>query len=1091
MQLRLAAAPCAALADGSVRELAPIDAALLAWLALEGPTPRARLAALLWPASDGVAARNALRQRLFQLRRLLGADTVTGGTTIALAGGVVHDLDDADNVLGAVGDAFGPELAAWLGLQRERRRERMHRSLAELADLAERAQQWGDALLHAQELLALDPLNEATHRRVIRLHDLRGDRAAALLAFDACERLLKDEVGTGPSAETLALLETLERTPAVQPVDGTRLAPAALLRPPRLVGRDRAWAALLDAAAAGRVALLEGEAGMGKTRLAGDFAQRDPDGTIVVSARPGDAPHASLLRLARAALRCAGDLPPAVRRPLARLLPEFGDPPPGGDEAQAARLLAALEALLAAAVRGGLRQAIVDDLHFADTASAETLLHLAGGDAALAWVFAARPAEWPAGARAAADELLQAGRAVSIPLSPLTTAQIAELVDSLGLPGFDGTALAPRLAQHSGGNPLFLLETLKAMRTTPSPATTLPAAASVAQLVGRRIGQLSPDAVRLARCAAVAGQDFSSELATELLGARPLDLADAWAELEAAQVLREQAFAHDLIHEAALASVPPALARQLHGRIASYLAARAGAPERIAAHWLASAQPDAAAPHLVEAGRRALRALRKSEAAQALARAAELLEHAGDRRGAFDALDTYFAGMPVWDETSRALVERMRALAQTPVEHALAAQHHADLLNRTGDFAGCSAIAEEALQLVEPADAPVLVATLMTYQSGAKLYAGDAAGAAQAMYRAVAVAETGDDEDRLASIVAALGSTLDWAGRAAEALPHHARAMEIRRRGIGPPEVQIATALNCAANRMELGWLEEARPLFEFAERAAASHDLDLGREVPALLVHRARLLLDLGEYTQAVRQLEDALPVIAERMQPWLIGLETIVATLWMRLGQWARARRMAQQALARSDGAIAIYAARARLVAAEVEAALGRPADMQGALDEAERRLRGGGPRVAHQISLARCRWLEPADALALAGRVRDAADATGVPGLVLSADLRASAAARRLGDDAAAHRHAQAAIELFDTGVEPLGLYRAEVWLTAVPALRAAAPARADSLQATALRWLNETAGQRVPAEFRDSFLHRNEVNRELLALAARGA
>lgn len=73
--LQRAGAPPVALADR--------DAALLAWLALEGPTPRARLAQLLWPDTDADAARNSLRQRLFRLRKTLGVELVVGSTTLA------------------------------------------------------------------------------------------------------------------------------------------------------------------------------------------------------------------------------------------------------------------------------------------------------------------------------------------------------------------------------------------------------------------------------------------------------------------------------------------------------------------------------------------------------------------------------------------------------------------------------------------------------------------------------------------------------------------------------------------------------------------------------------------------------------------------------------------------------------------------------------------------------------------------------------------------------------------------------------------------------------------------------------------------
>src|SRR5207245_2104087 len=64
-----------------------------------------------------------------------------------------------------------------------------------------------------------------------------------------------------------------------------------------------------------------------------------------------------------------------------------------------------------------------------------------------------------------------------------------------------------------------------------------------------------------------------------------LDLAEPWRELEAAHVIRDGAFAHDLVYEATVASVPEPIARVLHGRIAQHLEARAAAAAAIAPHW--------------------------------------------------------------------------------------------------------------------------------------------------------------------------------------------------------------------------------------------------------------------------------------------------------------------------------------------------------------------------------------------------------------------------------------------------------------------------------------------------------------------------
>ena len=140
---------------------------------------------------------------------------------------------------------------------------------------------------------------------------------------------------------------------------------------------------------------------------------------------------------------------------------------------------------------------------------------------------------------------------------------------------------------------MFLLETLKLMlapvrqarRPPVSLASRLPTASNVAHLIGQRIERLSPMAVKLARCAAIAGADFSADLAAHVLGLRAIDLSDAWSELDAAQVLRDGAFAHDLIFEAARGSVPAPIARQLHAEMAGYLEARSAEPAHVAQHW--------------------------------------------------------------------------------------------------------------------------------------------------------------------------------------------------------------------------------------------------------------------------------------------------------------------------------------------------------------------------------------------------------------------------------------------------------------------------------------------------------------------------
>lgn len=701
MKLQLSAHPRASVGPGAWQPLALRDAVLLAWLAVEGPSSRDRLATLLWPDSAPDAARNALRQRLFLLKKQLGESPIQGKATLALAAHVEHDLSDGSDLLGDEPLSLHGEFANWLAAQREQRRLRTCQTLVERADGAERAGDWPSALAHATELLALVPTSEEAHRRLMRLHYLAGDRAAALQAFDACERLLKDEVGTRPGAETLALLATLEA--ASLPVPPPARVPAALVRPPRLFGRDIERAVLAAALQTRQVLLLHGEPGMGKSRLLDDLAESHP-GLVVAGARPGDAavPFALVGRWLRALLMRPGlALQPGEREALSPLLPELGAPAAAVEYAQ---LRAAVESVFGRAVAAGLPGVVVDDLQFADEASVVLLQGLAeGGD--VGWVIALRPAERGPAAQALCQALEQRSGTQVLALPPLAAPDVAALLAATGLPALGHGERAASLCAHTGGNPLYLIETLKAaLQQAPGDGDRgagWPLATSVLRLIQQRLARLSPGALRLARCAAVAGQDLDPVLAAAVLGLPVLDLADAWAELEAAQVLRDRAFAHDLIAEAALGLVPAAVARPLHGQVAAWMEAHEGEPARVAGHWMAAQQPLRAVPALQAAARRARTLWQNESAAEAHARAGEILAAAGRRAEAFDAF--FWAAEAIsdyrLDERFRRWCDQLDGLADDDAQRAAAACARVALLAEDRRQAEARQLAERGLAL--------------------------------------------------------------------------------------------------------------------------------------------------------------------------------------------------------------------------------------------------------------------------------------------------------------------------------------------------------------------------------------------------------
>ncbi len=1090
--------------------LALRDAQLLAWLALEGPTARTRLATLLWPDSDAEAARNSLRQRLFQLRKQLGMDVVVGSGTLALAAGVEHDLADSDSVLGETA-ADSSEFGHWLVQQRASRRGRMRQSLVELAEMAERVADYADALVHAQELLALEPISEDAHRRVMRLHYLGGDRAAALLAFDRCEQMLKDEVGTPPSAETLALLATISAAQTAGTATVTQTVPASVLRPPRLIGRDAELAALQQGWQAGQVVALIGEAGMGKTRLLQGFIDGQA-GVVRAAGRPGDAgvPFATLARLLRALMtndaapaRLHEQLPAATRSEIARVLPEF-DVPAARHTGEGQRLVMqrALRDLLATTGLAGL---VLDDLHFADAASLDMLGALIDEDgnsevAALAaertplrWALAYRPAQAGSPVQALHDALVEQARLVPIALAPLNEEALAALLDSLALPGVDGKALAPPLLRHTGGNPLYLLETLKALHLQGSAGilqgagVTLPTARNVVQLIGRRLTQLSPAAMKLARCAAVAGQDFSTALAIQVLAVGPLDIADAWTELEAAQVLRGAAFAHDLIHDATSATVPAALARRLHALIAQALAAQGGSPQRLAAHWLASDTPEQAVPCLLEAGRLAARALCLDEACAAHLKAADLLQSGGRSNEAFQALMALLNLLyaPA-SEQVQAVLDRMDQLAVSAQERALIADRRGDLLARSGDFFGAGQLAEQALSTLQVEDHPAQASLLLCRLAAGHVAQSQHGLAVECMHRAVDLAARSGDVQAQSTAAGFLGSVLDHAHRYAEAYLAYRREYERTLARSHAPMELISLASNIAGNRIQLGLFDAAMEMVQECYRLAGEEAIDLAAQWPSLRAHHANALFGLAEYTQALRCFEDALADIATHMPSWLPAVHNMKAALWMHLGQWARARQAADTALAGADS-LPRYRARTLQLRAQIAAALHEtsPASL---LEPIETRDVNAGPLLRHQEGLAHTLMLAPADGYKLACRLRDEALACQMPNHVLEAEARCASSALRAGLQEQAARHAREALRRM-TEVTPTSFYRGEVWLAAANALAATAPLERQQVLGVAATWIRETARLRVPQEFRDSFLHRNPINRDLLALASK--
>lgn len=242
--------------DRPVLRLPKKAQAMLAILAIGGdrPVPRDYLATLLWGDHSTEQARQSLRQSLLSLRNVLGPDAdrvlLADMSTVALAetgaiwldarefetlsrSGDLVDLARAealyrDDLLSGLHIPVEP-FERWLTIERQRLAGVRLILMERLATAQARAGQIENAIASARHMVALDPFREEAHRLVMRLLTDAGNRGAALVHYDQCARVLREELGIEPDAETTRLAAAIRDGTAVKDVSG-----AAATAPPAI-----------------------------------------------------------------------------------------------------------------------------------------------------------------------------------------------------------------------------------------------------------------------------------------------------------------------------------------------------------------------------------------------------------------------------------------------------------------------------------------------------------------------------------------------------------------------------------------------------------------------------------------------------------------------------------------------------------------------------------------------------------------------------------------------------------------------------------------------------------------------------------------
>ncbi|GGU90719.1 ATPase AAA [Actinomadura cremea] len=469
------------------------------------------------------------------------------------------------------------------------------------------------------ELLTRDaPLREEGWRLLALALRGAGRQADALAVLRRARATLADELGLDPGP-ALADVETailrgradVLDLPSPAPLPAPEPAPEREL----FLGRDGELAALTDLADRGglRVALVTGEAGLGKTALLARLAEvLERRGRLVVTGRCPQSESAPAAWAWTEALTALARHEPAPGE-VAPLLRDAAAAEPRDATGGRFRLHRAVWTWLNDAARRRPLAVMLDDLHWAD-AETLALLAAAAGDGPLLVVAAFRAEE--TGARLTETLAVLARRSpLRLPLRGLPEPAVARIIAAEGAAGVDAATVAA-LAERTGGNPFYVRESARLLGGEGALVATSRVPEGVRDVLRRRLARLPEPAVAVLRLAAVAGAEADVDALVRAADTGEDEVLDALDAGLVAGLLTEPApgrvrFAHALVRDTMVADLSALRRTRMHARLGAAL-------ERLTPHD---------APALAHHFHRAASAATAAKAVRYAIRAADLAEH--------------------------------------------------------------------------------------------------------------------------------------------------------------------------------------------------------------------------------------------------------------------------------------------------------------------------------------------------------------------------------------------------------------------------------------------------------------------------------
>ena len=697
---------------------------------------REKLAALFWGETSERQAKGSLRNTLYELRRDLAPgngpaaryilaesntlcfnpeadywldteeferwlDSKAPGERVRMDNwGKAVELYRGDFLEGfIVKDSY--EFEDWAFFERERLQRRYLEALTELSDYCGRRGEYEKAIAYAIQILSRDNLQENIHRQLMRLYYLAGNRSAALRQYEICKEVTERELGVAPLAETTTLYEQILRQELVEPQareaeTPTRREPDIEIHwPPRpsplrpwpkpeylsssLVGRDKEYARLirhLEAASQGKgqLVIVDGEVGVGKTRLVQELLDRsEPDFHLLigrcyesemalpyqplVEALRGYLPTVDLNRLQISSLwlREVSKLVPE----LSETLPDLPNNVPLNTDTERSRLFEGVARFLVALSRQHPLLLFIDDLHWADQATLVLLQYLARHVTRerILLIGAYRTEDLNGPLTNTMRSLSQDGLLSRITLRRLTLEEVTTLIREMAGMESGGEKFSRRLYRETEGNPFFIFEVVRSLfeegilyRDEHGWSTDLKDFAtnyaqiliptSMRDVIQARLNRLDEVSYQVLETAAVFRQQFYFVTVKRACDKSEDEALDAFDRLLSAQLVKEVEvgikgssydFNHDKIREVAYRQMSGARRQQVHRRVGEALEMEYRdrldeVVSRLAHHFTAGGNKEKALRYSIRAGDRARELYANEEAIAYYQRALELAE---------------------------------------------------------------------------------------------------------------------------------------------------------------------------------------------------------------------------------------------------------------------------------------------------------------------------------------------------------------------------------------------------------------------------------------------------------------------------------